>query len=112
MKLTRPAAINMFLCPGLGHIAAGWRVSGFLLAALAFTSAATPVALFIWGVATPPECWVGFGTCAKEMFAHAWSMSWPSLLAAVPVFALTWIVGFLHGNTLTLPDRTAARKMR
>ena len=45
------------------------------------------------------------------MFAHAWSLTWPWLLAALPVFALTWIIGFLHGNTLSLPEeRDAAAK--
>ena len=111
MKLSRPAAINMFLCPGLGHMAAGWRVSGAILTFCAVGSAFVPLATFVWGVATPPECWTGLVPCGKEMFAHAWSLTWPRLQAALPVLALTWIIGFLHGNTLSLPEeRDAAAK--
>lgn len=95
----------MFLCPGLGHIAAGWRLSGAILALLAFGSAFVPLVTFIWGVATPPECWTGFWPCGKEMFLHAWNLTWPRILVGIPVFAFTWIVGFVHGNTLSLPER-------
>lgn len=106
MRLSRPAAINMFLCPGLGHIAAGWRISGAILATLAFLSAFIPLATFVYCVAKPPECWTGFVPCAKEMFAYAWVHTWPRIVAGIPVFAFTWIVGFLHGNTLQLPEKT------
>jgi phage-related minor tail protein len=102
VKLSRPAFINAFLCPGLGHIAAGWRVTGALLVLLAVTSAGAPFVAFIWGIATPPECWVGVWFCGKQMFRHAWSGTWPLLLVSVPVFAVVYVVALLHGNRLTV----------
>jgi hypothetical protein len=102
VKLSRPAFINAFLCPGLGHIAAGWRVTGALLALLAVGSAGTPFVAFIWGVATPPECWEGVLFCAKVTFGHAWSGTWPLLLVGVPTFVVVYVVALLHGNRLTI----------
>lgn len=95
----------MFICPGLGHMAAGWRVTGAIMAVLTFFSAFIPLATFVWGVATPPECWTGFWACGKETFVYAWHLTWPRILMGIPVFAVMWTIGFLHGNTLSIPDR-------
>lgn len=102
MKLTRPAFINAFLCPGFGHIAAGWRVTGALIAMLAVGTAVTPFVVFLWGVATPPECWAGLWFCTKQTFSHAWGGAWPLLPVCVPSFVVVYVVALLHGNRLTI----------
>lgn len=102
MKLTRPAFLNAFLCPGFGHMMAGWRVTGALLALLAVCSVGAPLLAFLYGLATRPDCWEGMGICTKQMFGHAWRLTWPLLLACVPTFAIVYLVALLHGNTLTL----------
>ena len=102
MKLTRPAFINAFLFPGFGHIAAGWRVTGAVFSLLAFGSAVTPFGAFLWGVVTPPECWIGVWPCVKQTFWHAWGGTWPLLLVCVPSLVVVYVVALLHGNRLTI----------
>lgn len=107
-KLSRAAFVNAFLCPGVGHFMAGWRVTGAFMACAAVGSLGAPILAFIVGVATREACWEGMGICTKQMLGHAWSMTWPLLLAGIPTFVVVYAVGVLHGNRLTVPEKPAS----
>lgn len=104
--MSRPALLSAFLCPGMGHWAAGWRVTGALLVCAAVLSAGAPFAAFVYGVAVRTRCFDGILPCTKAMFAYAWSVTWPVLVVCAPVFAIVYAGALLHALRLDLPPES------
>lgn len=105
MKLSRPALISAFVFPGLGHWAAGWRLTGTMLVMLGVGSVLSPFGAMIWGITRTPDCFEGWWPCSKAMLAHGWGVAWPVLAVAAPLLVLVYVGALLHATRLTLPDR-------
>lgn len=108
--MSRPAILSAFLCPGLGHWAAGWPITGALITTMAVVSAGAPFATFIYGIAVRTGCLEGLWPCTKAMLAHAWSLTAPVLLVCAPVFALVYVGALLHAMGLEIPPDRNPRK--
>ena len=107
MKLSKPAMMSAFLCPGLGQWAAGQRVLGASLIGASVALVMSPFARFFWAVLRPAECdpFVhGIAGCVGLSLAGAWHVSWPILAVNVPVFAVLYVAAVWHANHLTIPD--------
>ena len=102
-RLSKPALLSAFVCPGMGHWAAGWRVTGAILVSLTLLSVGTPLALMVYGVGSRPFCYDDLWPCTKLMFGHAWGLTWPSLAVGLPVLALVYVGALVHAMTLDLP---------
>lgn len=107
MKLSKPAMMSAFLCPGMGQWAAGMRLLGALIIVVTVSIVAAPLVSFFWGVLRAPPCDPfanGVGGCAVFALHHAWHITWPILAACVPAFVVVYVGAVAHANRLTIPS--------
>ncbi len=106
MKLSKPALMSAFLCPGVGQWVTGHRLLGGLLVFAAVTAPLTPILIFLYSIVAAPSCDPfehGILGCAWKSLAFAWSVANGPLGIGALVFAFVWIVAVVHANRLELP---------
>ncbi|HVO30661.1 MAG TPA: hypothetical protein VMV18_07990 [bacterium] len=107
MKLSRPAMMSAFLCPGMGQWAAGMRGLGALIVVVTVSIVAAPLVSMFWGVLRPPPCDPfanGVGGCALFALRYGWHLTWPILAGCIPAFVVVYVSAVVHANGLTIPE--------
>lgn len=107
MKLTKPAMMSAFLCPGMGQWASGRRALGGLLITVTVSIVMAPFARFFWAVLRPPSCDPvanGVGGCTLATMGHGWHVTWPVLAACIPAFVLVYVFAVWDANKTEIPD--------
>ena len=107
VKLSKPAMMSAFLCPGLGQWAAGYRLLGAALVGGTVFLVLEPFARYFWDVLNAPPCDPfarGILGCSAFAMKNAWLLTWQNLALNVVLVAVVYVSSVWHANGLTLPD--------